>query len=247
LYTQKGLKGSLAALGTAAVLGIYSAGYSLTEEAAQRLEEPFGGYSTPPLMPQVMIEGVTEPLPVPEVALAPEVASAPLSPEIVSRPEKLPGEVVPAPSTPAPAAAVASSTELPASTPQPASPPAMPTPAAAVAENPAPPTTTPAGDSVADEARAESLYRDGTYTSWGMRTRHGQIEARVEISGGMIVSATVQSCGMRWPCSDLNRILPRVVERQSTAIGIVSGATQTSQAFITAVDAALMQAMNTTP
>jgi uncharacterized protein with FMN-binding domain len=102
-------------------------------------------------------------------------------------------------------------------------------------------------DTSATQAPAASPYTDGTYTAWGDRTRHGEIEARVEISDGKITSATVVSCGMRWPCSDINRLIPRVAQRQSTDIGIVTGATQSSDAFITAVRAAIIQSMDKTP
>jgi uncharacterized protein with FMN-binding domain len=212
LSAQKGLKGSLTALGTAAVLGIYSAGYALTEEAAQRLEEPLGTLLKPPLSPVVEVEGVTEAPPIDPVGPA-----AP-SPEV--------------------AATATTPVDPPASAPVPTSP-ANPVATATATASPA--------DSEAVEAPAASPYRDGVYTSRGYRTRHGDIEATVEISGGRIVSATVFSCGMLWPCSDIDRIIPRVVARQSTAIGIVSGATQSSEAFITAVDAALTLAMNSTP
>jgi uncharacterized protein with FMN-binding domain len=48
---------------------------------------------------------------------------------------------------------------------------------------------------------------------------------------------------MRWPCSDVNRLIPRVAQRQSTDIGIITGATQSSEAFQSAVRAALIQAL----
>lgn len=231
LSAQKGLKGSLTALGTAAVLGIYSAGYALTDEAAQRLEEPFGALSEPILPPDIQVEqGVTTAAP-PEDSIDPLAASS----EIAAPPEGPPDSAAAEAPTPSPAPSPNGPAEPPASPPSP--------PSAAVTAEAAVPTA----DTTAVDSAVESPYRDGTYTSRGRRTGHGDIEARVEIADGKIVSATVASCGMLWPCSDINRIIPRVVARQSTAIGIVSGATQSSEAFITAVDAALRLAMNSTP
>src|SRR5687767_11832178 len=48
--SKKGLKLSLTALGTAAVLTIYAAGYALTEDAARRLDEGLG--AAPPTPPE---------------------------------------------------------------------------------------------------------------------------------------------------------------------------------------------------
>lgn len=232
MSAQKGLRGSLAALGTAAVLAIYSAGYSLTEEAAQSLEEPYGILPAPPLPPGVEVQvAMQDPAEDSvEPALTPEPPPAPASaPDLTPvQPPVGTAQAQPVPET----AAATSPVAAPAAAPAPATPV---------------PETAPSPDTVAAEAPAASPYRDGVFTARGMRTRHGTIEARVEISDGRIVSATVASCGMRWPCSDIDRIIPRVAQRQSTAIGIVSGATQSSEAFITAVDAALLQAMTATP
>lgn len=225
--SSKKLKGSLTALGTAAVLGIYSAGYALTEDAARRLEEQFGTGAEPPLSPDVPAQVVTQ---VPVTDVLDTVGSGP---EVAAAPE----ETAPVPAA-ATASVTAAATDKPAPAPKPAATSA-PASGAAVAANRA--------DTTATELATTSPYRDGTYSSWGERTRHGEIEARVEISGGKITSATVVSCGMRWPCSDINRLIPRVAERQSTDVGIVTGATQSSDAFVTAVRAALIMAMDQTP
>jgi len=245
--SQKGLKGSLTALGTAAVLGIYSAGYALTENAARELDQPLGALSKPPFLPEIEVQvvmgapsadSVGPDAPLPEVAASVESLREEVAPAVTAATTPTPEAT-----TPTPARSPTLPPDLPASAPVPTSP--ATTVAAGTAS--ASPEAAVAAEAAAAEAPAESPYRDGTYTSRGIRTRHGTIEATVEISGGKIVSATVTSCGMRWPCSDINRIIPRVVERQSTAIGIVSGATQSSDAFITAIDAALTQAMNPTP
>ena len=57
-------------------------------------------------------------------------------------------------------------------------------------------------------------WRDGTFTGWGT-SRHGDIEAAVEIANGRIVKAYITQCLTRYSCSRIAGIIPQVVERQS--------------------------------
>ena len=82
---------------------------------------------------------------------------------------------------------------------------------------------------------------DGTYTGVGT-SRHGSIEATVVVQGGKIVSAEVSTCGTRYPCSRISALPARVLAAQSTSVNYVSGATDSSVAYLTAVKAALQKA-----
>jgi uncharacterized protein with FMN-binding domain len=85
------------------------------------------------------------------------------------------------------------------------------------------------------------VYRDGTYTAWG-DSRHGRILATVVIRRGRISAAEITTCRMRYPCSMIAMLPGQVVTRQGTDVDLVSGATQSAEAFSMAVDRALEQA-----
>ncbi len=84
-------------------------------------------------------------------------------------------------------------------------------------------------------------YRDGMYLGRGT-SRHGDIEALVEIKDGRIVSAIISQCLTRYSCSWISALPPQVVARQSPDVDYVSGATQSANAFYYAVVQALSQA-----
>lgn len=86
------------------------------------------------------------------------------------------------------------------------------------------------------------LYRDGVFTGWG-RSPHGRILATVVIRRGRIASAEITTCRMRYPCSMIAALPGQVVARQGPEVDIVSGATQSGEAFASAVSAALAQAV----
>ncbi|MFN7984354.1 MAG: FMN-binding protein [Vicinamibacterales bacterium] len=86
------------------------------------------------------------------------------------------------------------------------------------------------------------LYRDGVFTGWG-DSIHGRVQATVTIRRGRIVSAQIAKCRMRYPCSMIAALPAQVEERQSSAVDLVTGATQSAEAFSQAVDAALGQAL----
>jgi uncharacterized protein with FMN-binding domain len=84
-------------------------------------------------------------------------------------------------------------------------------------------------------------YQDGTYVGVG-NSRHGSIQATVVVSGGKIVSAAITGCGTRYPCSKVSMLPGDVVARQGPPVNYVSGATDSSQAYTSAVANALARA-----
>ncbi len=84
-------------------------------------------------------------------------------------------------------------------------------------------------------------YKDGVYLGRGT-SRHGDIEAMVEISGGRIVNSVISQCLTRYSCSWIAILVQQVVARQSAEVDYVSGATVSSDAFFYAVTQALAQA-----
>lgn len=92
-----------------------------------------------------------------------------------------------------------------------------------------------------DTSKAVARWKDGTYAGWGT-SRHGDIEAAVDIKDGRIVAAYITQCWTRYPCSRISRLPPQVVQRQSENVDVVSGATQSADAFYTAIMQALIKA-----
>jgi uncharacterized protein with FMN-binding domain len=87
----------------------------------------------------------------------------------------------------------------------------------------------------------QSLYKDGTYEGWGT-SRHGDIGVSVVIQDGRIASAVIAQCRTRYPCSWISQLPGQVVSRQSPNVDYVSGATQSVNAYFTAVVEALSRA-----
>lgn len=90
-------------------------------------------------------------------------------------------------------------------------------------------------------AAASVSYKDGSYVGVG-NSRHGSIQATVVIQGGKIVSAEITQCGTRYPCSKVSNLPAQVIARQSAQVNHVSGATDSSNAYMGAVASALAQA-----
>lgn len=83
--------------------------------------------------------------------------------------------------------------------------------------------------------------KDGVYYGWGT-SRHGDIQASVEIENGKIIGAYISQCLTQYSCSWVSALPPQVVQRQSAEVDYVSGATQSSNAFYYAVMEALKKA-----
>ena len=226
---------SLVAMSSAAVLAVYSAGYVRTRPAADRIAK------------QALERTLARQ--VPPVGAAPDdpsekigreeglgIATAPLPPAAAI--PKRTTVVAPkpaAPSTPANAAIHVPSTgaaPVPAETPEPVSTPASTAVTSLVplvSEQPAPPPPAP------------KVWKDGRYIGWG-GSRHGDIQATVVIESGRIVSAEITDCQTRYPCDVIEKLPAQVITRQSPNVQRVSGATESADAFYSAVYFALKQA-----
>ena len=102
-------------------------------------------------------------------------------------------------------------------------------------------TTQPTDSTAQPAAGDRGPYKDGVYFGWGS-SRHGDIQASVEIRDGRIFAATVAQCLTRYSCSWISMLPGQVVSRQSPETDVISGATQSSDAFYYAVVEALKQA-----
>jgi uncharacterized protein with FMN-binding domain len=174
-----------------------------------------------------------------EAQIARRNAPAPLA--AVAPPQPIPA-VPDAPPPPRKARPRPAPAELPKAVPK-AAPEATPqTPPGASA---APPPAAPA-------AQPRNQYKDGTYLGWGT-SRHGDIQASVEIASGKITSAAIVQCLTRYSCSWISPKTPgtgspefdlpgQVVTRQSAKVDYVSGATESSDAFFQAISQALSKA-----
>ncbi|MFI5232260.1 MAG: FMN-binding protein, partial [Gemmatimonadales bacterium] len=101
----------------------------------------------------------------------------------------------------------------------------------------------PADSTVAAAARKDenAPLKDGVYYGWGT-SRHGDIQASVEIKSGKIIGAYISQCLTQYSCSWVSALPGQVVQRQSAEVDYVSGATQSSNAFYYAVIDALKKA-----
>jgi uncharacterized protein with FMN-binding domain len=199
----------LVALGSAAVLAVYAAGFVRTRAAAQLFAQETDDRRPP---------GASAPEP---SSATPVVTPPPTERAVTVAPKAPPAAAAPPAAVPTAAAAESTVPPVVATAPEPA-----PTPAPSV-----------------DTAHAEKhvLWRDGVFTGWGS-SRHGNIQASVEIKDGRIVAATITQCLTRYSCSWIAALPPQVVARQSPEVDYVSGATQSTNAFYWAVVEALKQA-----
>jgi uncharacterized protein with FMN-binding domain len=228
---------NLVAIGTAAVLTVYSAGYARTRDAAKRFAEADQA-ARRPIAPVFQVGdssvSVAEPADAPE-ARSPAPLKAPSANRTVavSAPVSRPRSV----SAPTPKSTTVDSAT--ATEPQKDSTPKNPTEPAAM---PVAQTTDSAGaPPAADSAARQPLLKDGEYYGWGT-SRHGDIQAGIEIKGGRITGAWVQQCLTRYSCSWIAALPGQVVARQSAEVDYVSGATQSTNAFYYAVVEALSRA-----
>lgn len=255
------------ALGSAAVMAIYAAGYARTKPAADRMAaESAAGERRRPVAPEASLSpGVA---PVGQVAVAALEKSPIISEKPANVGAKLPDTVAASPTVKQkakPVAVVSDSAKSTESSTQHSTSPvtadansaAHAAPAAASvtiavgqgAATSAPPTSDPpsappSSASPTPPAPAtppKPVYVDGVYTGRG-RSRHGDIEAMVEIKDGRIVGAVISQCLTRYSCSWVSHLLPQVVSRQSAEVDYVSGATESANALYYAVLQALTQA-----
>jgi uncharacterized protein with FMN-binding domain len=84
-------------------------------------------------------------------------------------------------------------------------------------------------------------FRDGTYLGEG-QSRFGNVFVVVAIEHGRIAQVWINAVTTTFPPSAIASLPPQVVERQTTEVDLVSGATASSSAFVNAVKVALQQA-----
>lgn len=246
------LTSNLAAIGSAAVLTVYAAGYARTKPAADKLaEESERRRPNARPTPMVAVGHVGEQAAAPATTGAP-AANAPASARAETSAANAAvaagsssGAAADTSSRSAPAAVASAPTSVTASAttpaPAPASTPAAPVVSQAPASAPAPAASQAPTLQDTATTRGPVAYKDGMYSGWGT-SRHGDIQAYVEIKGGRIVSAFISECLTQYSCSWIARLPGQVVERQSAEIDYVSGATQSSNALYYAVVNALKTA-----
>jgi len=227
------VKHNLVAIGTAAVLTVYSAGYARTRDAAQRFAEADQA-ARRPIAPVIPVGDFAQPAAVPETP-----PQAPSTTPGADRPVAASVPVSPPPSTPAAPTSAAAVDSGVASEPQRDSTAVKSTEQAATPVAQA--TDTASAPPAADSAASHPLLKDGEYYGWGT-SRHGDIQAGIEIKDGRITAAWVSQCLTRYSCSWIAALPGQVVARQSPEVDYVSGATQSTNAFYYAVVEALARA-----
>lgn len=218
------ISNTLVTLSSAAIVAIYAAGYHRTSSAAHRFDSQ-----------------------IPQQRASTDVA-------LVSAPP--PTAVNPINKTSPPSRSAAAAEKKNNSRRSTSARKSPPTAGDSVAESSAPATSTTAANPGIETAvpaapAAKNGYKDGTYLGWGS-CRHGDIETSVVIQEGKIASVAISQCLTRYSCSWIAPKTPggglpdlpgQVVERQSTKVDYVSGATESSYAFADAVTAALSKAL----
>ncbi|MGH7616049.1 MAG: hypothetical protein ACREPM_02350 [Gemmatimonadaceae bacterium] len=249
------LETNLTALGSAAVLAVYAAGFERTRAAAAHFDEPVVRRPAPPAHPTGEI-AAQSPRPtdsvggprIPHVVAAPAAETPETPAKKASKPSVPPvAQPVAQPlaqkktetvaAAPVQAPRPARDSVVPAPTPAPQ--PAMPVEAAPVAvavPAPAPKPAPVAGDTT--QPTKELVRKDGTYTGWGT-SRHGDVQTTIQIKDGKIVFAAISECLTRYPCSWIAALPGQVIARQSADVDFVSGATESANAFYSAVFEAL--------
>ena len=148
---------------------------------------------------------------------------------------------------PVPKAAVMqpSSAPVPVAAPPSETPTQLPAPQLPPVDSaPSPPAIVAPVDSSGKKAEKQdekAQLKDGVFYGWGT-SRHGDIQASIEIRDGRIVGAYISQCRTQYSCSWVSALPPEVVARQSPDVDYVSGATQSSNAFYYAVVEALSKA-----
>lgn len=248
----------LVALGSAAVVAIYSAGFLKTKAAAARFEDPRAqrraavppGVIPPGVVPApatvARTDAIADPvqpagaaaagIPQPAVTLAIPTVPANRPTATASMPET---STAAAAATPAVAGTPAAPAAPAAASAPTGSSPATTAPQVPVAAAPAVPAVTPV-PAVATALPA-AKYKDGTYSGWGS-CRHGDLQATLVVAEGRITSAVISQCLTRYNCSWISPLPPQVVQRQSPEVDYVSGATDSAIAFYNALVDALSKA-----
>jgi uncharacterized protein with FMN-binding domain len=205
----------LLALGTAAVLAVYGAGFVRTQKASERFEGE--SRRRHPVAPVTAVSDSADvSVPAPTASVVTEHA-APVAAQAAHVKVKVKAEQKP-----------------------------DTTKAISVAEKPVIKTAPVVADTTSTKAPVDSAsvardLKDGVYTGWGT-SRHGDIESRVEIKNGRIISASIAQCLTMYSVYWIAALPPQVVKRQSPNVDVISGATESSDAFYTGIVEALKKA-----
>ncbi len=248
------LKNNLVKLGSAAVFTVYSAGYFRTRDAAERfagesVQRHAAAIAAPRGNGDAAVELPSGPrsdsvdLPVMRLSSTKNAAGKTAGKTAGNTAGNTAADARGRAAEPAVASTVdaadrpaATATAAPAPAPDKVVAPVAPAPVAPVA-------TAPADSAVPNaERKAESTQlKDGVYYGWGT-SRHGDIQASVEIKSGKIIGAYISQCLTQYSCSWVSALPGQVLQRQSAEVDYVSGATQSSNAFYYAVIDALKKA-----
>ncbi len=270
--TKYRVSNGLVALGSAAVMAVYSAGYLATRAAAQRLSEqerrrppipapaesgPAIEMPEPPASATLASAPAAEPTPqnqTPELVARAE-APAPTVPAVGSTTERAPVTAATRTADTVDAATIASSGTAPKAPSAPAvaantsAEPASAAPVAVVAANlsATPAAATTEAPAAAAPAAAPGLLMPKVAYRDGAysgygTSRHGDIQASVTIEGGRITSAVISKCYTRYPCTWIEKLPPQVVQIQSAEVDFITGATVSTYAFYYAILEALSKA-----
>jgi uncharacterized protein with FMN-binding domain len=248
----KRISGGLITLSSAAIFAVYAAGYEQTKAAADRFTEQaaqrVAGVPVAEAFEQTATVASLEPAP---LSLPPSAGSSAAPAILASARMDSVSPVAVSTQSASDSAAISNGTSSPAVPPGaeaaelPGSKPAAAIPVVepiAVAVEPRMvELPVPAAAPVPPPAARQSLYKDGSYQGWGT-SRHGDIEVTVVIQDGRIATAAISQCRTRYPCSWISQLPGQVVSRQSPNVDYVSGATQSVNAYYSAVIEALTRA-----
>jgi uncharacterized protein with FMN-binding domain len=129
----------------------------------------------------------------------------------------------------------------------PANPPdteASPISTATAASTAAPPSVSAPASTASSTAQPANGFKDGTYAGSGT-SRHGGVNVSVTIQNGKIISAGITSVSTRYSQNVISGLPSQVIGAQSPNINLVSGATDSSDASVQAVQQALAKATTT--
>lgn len=112
----------------------------------------------------------------------------------------------------------------------------------------APSTAASPPSSSSGSAPASTGLKDGTYTGKSANTRYGAVQVQITVSGGKITDVSVP----RYPSSNgrdaeinqqaLPMLISETLSAQSSKISMISGATYTSDGYLTSLQSAIDQA-----
>ena len=94
---------------------------------------------------------------------------------------------------------------------------------------------------VTSSTAASTELKDGTYTGSGT-SRHGGVSVSVTIQNGRIISAAITNVSTRYSQNVISGLPSEALSAQGADINLVSGATDSSEAYVQAVQQALAKA-----